>query len=140
MIGLLGQTNNEAVVFQSLDELDLDTLPKSITLYSQTTKSTDAFYEIKAKLEAAGITLNTHDTICRQVSNRDKELRALLSNMITSYLYPVPNPPMEKCCTISARKTTHGPISSVTKLNYKKNGLQSTAALVFVEPPPRPCG
>lgn len=76
VIGLLGQTNNEAVVFQSLDELDLDTLPKSITLYSQTTKSTDAFYEIKAKLEAAGITLNTHDTICRQVSNRDKELRA----------------------------------------------------------------
>jgi len=76
VIGLLGQTNDEAVVFQSLDELDLDTLPKSITLYSQTTKSTDAFYEIKAKLEAAGITLNTHDTICRQVSNRDKELRA----------------------------------------------------------------
>jgi len=76
VIGLLGQTNDEAVVFQSLEELDLDTLPKSITLYSQTTKSTDAFYEIKAKLEAAGITLNTHDTICRQVSNRDKELRA----------------------------------------------------------------
>ncbi|MFH6984602.1 4-hydroxy-3-methylbut-2-enyl diphosphate reductase [Marinoscillum luteum] len=76
VIGLLGQTNDEAVVFQSLEELDLDTLPKSITLYSQTTKSTDAFYEIKAKLEAAGVTLNTHDTICRQVSNRDKELRA----------------------------------------------------------------
>ncbi|MEQ8582054.1 MAG: 4-hydroxy-3-methylbut-2-enyl diphosphate reductase [Marinoscillum sp.] len=76
VIGLLGQTDDEAVVFQSLDELDLNTLPKSITLYSQTTKSTDSFYEIKDKLIAAGITVNAHDTICRQVSNRDKELRS----------------------------------------------------------------
>ena len=76
VIGLLGQTDDEAVVFQSLDELDLNTLPKSITLYSQTTKSTDTFYEIKDKLIAAGITVNAHDTICRQVSNRDKELRS----------------------------------------------------------------
>ncbi|MEP0712849.1 MAG: 4-hydroxy-3-methylbut-2-enyl diphosphate reductase, partial [Algoriphagus sp.] len=46
VIGLLGQTNNEAVVFQDISELDLDKLPKNITLYSQTTKSTDKFYEI----------------------------------------------------------------------------------------------
>ncbi len=75
VIGLLGQTSNNAVVFQSLDELDINTLPKKITLYSQTTKSTDSFYDIKAKLIAAGIELNANDTICRQVSNRDKELR-----------------------------------------------------------------
>jgi 4-hydroxy-3-methylbut-2-enyl diphosphate reductase len=75
VIGLLGQTSNNAVVFQSLDELDINTLPRKITLYSQTTKSTDSFYDIKAKLIAAGIELNANDTICRQVSNRDKELR-----------------------------------------------------------------
>ncbi|MFT6855001.1 MAG: 4-hydroxy-3-methylbut-2-enyl diphosphate reductase [Cyclobacteriaceae bacterium] len=75
VIGLLGQTSNNAVIFQSLDELDINTLPKKITLYSQTTKSTDSFYDIKAKLIAAGIELNANDTICRQVSNRDKELR-----------------------------------------------------------------
>lgn len=73
--GLLGQTNNEAIVFQDISELDLDTLPRSLTLYSQTTKSTDKFYEIKEMIEAAGISVNANDTICRQVSNRDKELR-----------------------------------------------------------------
>ncbi|HAA13951.1 MAG TPA: 4-hydroxy-3-methylbut-2-enyl diphosphate reductase [Cytophagales bacterium] len=75
VIGLLGQTNNEAVVFQDLNELDIDTLPRSLTLYSQTTKSTDKFYQIKATLEDAGIQVNSNDTICRQVSNRDIELR-----------------------------------------------------------------
>lgn len=73
--GLLGQTNNEAIVFQDISELDLETLPRSLTLYSQTTKSTDKFYEIKEMIEAAGISVNANDTICRQVSNRDKELR-----------------------------------------------------------------
>lgn len=73
--GLLGQTNQKAVVFQDINELDIPSLPKSLTLYSQTTKSTDKFYEIKEILTNAGITVNSNDTICRQVSNRDKELR-----------------------------------------------------------------
>ena len=75
VIGLLGQTNNQAVVFQDISELDLNSLPKNLTLYSQTTKSTDKFYEINEILRDNGITVNTNDTICRQVSNRDKELR-----------------------------------------------------------------
>jgi 4-hydroxy-3-methylbut-2-en-1-yl diphosphate reductase len=75
VIGLLGQTNNQAVVFQDISELDISSLPKNLTLYSQTTKSTDKFYEINEILTQNGITVNTNDTICRQVSNRDKELR-----------------------------------------------------------------
>ncbi|AEL25059.1 4-hydroxy-3-methylbut-2-enyl diphosphate reductase [Cyclobacterium marinum] len=75
VIGLLGQTRNKAVVFQDINELDLENIPKNITLYSQTTKSTDKFYEINNILKDNGITINTNDTICRQVSNRDKELR-----------------------------------------------------------------
>ncbi|MDX5337923.1 MAG: 4-hydroxy-3-methylbut-2-enyl diphosphate reductase [Cyclobacteriaceae bacterium] len=75
VVGLLGQTNNQAVVFQDISELDLPSLPKNLTLYSQTTKSTDKFYEINEILRDNGITVNTNDTICRQVSNRDKELR-----------------------------------------------------------------
>jgi 4-hydroxy-3-methylbut-2-enyl diphosphate reductase len=73
--GLLGQTNQEAVVFQDISELDLAELPKNITLYSQTTKSTDKFYTITDTLRNAGVEVNSNDTICRQVSNRDKELR-----------------------------------------------------------------
>jgi 4-hydroxy-3-methylbut-2-enyl diphosphate reductase len=78
--GLLGQTNQEAIVFQDISELDLPNLPRSITLYSQTTKSTDNFYAIKQILIDSGITVNANDTICRQVSNRDKELRKFAMN------------------------------------------------------------
>ena len=80
VVGLLGQTNEEAIVFQNLEELDLATMPKEITLYSQTTKSTDRFYEINKVLAENGIRVNTNDTICRQVSNRDKELRDFAKN------------------------------------------------------------
>jgi len=75
VVGLLGQTNNQAVVFQDIAELDIPSLPRELTLYSQTTKSTDKFYEITRLLTEAGIRVNPNDTICRQVSNRDKELR-----------------------------------------------------------------
>jgi 4-hydroxy-3-methylbut-2-enyl diphosphate reductase len=79
IIGLLGQTNDEAVVFENISELDLPNLPKSLTLYSQTTKSTDSFYQITDLLRKNGIIVNSNDTICRQVSNRDKEVRYFAS-------------------------------------------------------------
>lgn len=75
VVGLLGQTNNEAVVFETMDELLQHELPANITLYSQTTKSTNNFYQIKEALEKQGYEVNANDTICRQVSNRDKDLR-----------------------------------------------------------------
>lgn len=73
--GLLGQTNGNAVVFENLDELLEHELPTNVTLYSQTTKSTDSFYRIKGELEQRGYAVTANDTICRQVSNRDKDLR-----------------------------------------------------------------
>ncbi len=75
VLGLLGQTSGNAVVFESLDELLSHELPANITLYSQTTKSTNSFYNIKNQLETRGYQVNANDTICRQVSNRDKDLR-----------------------------------------------------------------
>ena len=75
VLGLLGQTSGNAVVFENLDELLSHELPENITLYSQTTKSTDSFYRIKGELEQRGVQVNANDTICRQVSNRDKDLR-----------------------------------------------------------------
>lgn len=74
VIGLQGQTNNEAIVFQDLEELDKVELPASFTLYSQTTKSVDKFYEIKEELKNRGYDVKANDTICRQVSNRYEDL------------------------------------------------------------------
>jgi len=79
VIGLKAQTSEEATVFQNLNELDVATMPKKITLFSQTTKSTDTFYHIKSTLEQAGVEVDANDTICRQVSNRDKMLKDFAS-------------------------------------------------------------
>ncbi len=75
VLGLLGQTGGQAVVFENLAELMTHELPSALTLYSQTTKSTASFYNIKNELESRGYQVNANDTICRQVSNRDKDLR-----------------------------------------------------------------
>lgn len=74
VIGLQGQTNNEALVFQDIDELDAVELPAKFTLYSQTTKSVDRFYAIKDELIKRGHEVKANDTICRQVSNRYEDL------------------------------------------------------------------
>ncbi len=75
VLGLVGQTKGKATVFQSLEELDLKTMPKKISLYSQTTKSTESIYKIHKALTDSGFEVDLNDTICRQVSNRDGELR-----------------------------------------------------------------
>ena len=74
--GLIGQSNNEVVVFQDIKELDFEKMPKKISLYSQTTKSTEKFYSIYNQLLEQGIEIDLNDTTCRQVSNRDIQIRS----------------------------------------------------------------
>jgi len=78
--GLIGQTGKDAIVFQNIKELDFDKLPNSLTLYTQTTKSKEKFYEVVSTLNKAGIEVNSHDTLCRQVSNRDTQLQEFSLN------------------------------------------------------------
>lgn len=80
VIGLQGQTDGKAIVFQDLAELDNVELPAKFTLYSQTTKSTDKFYHIKDELLSRGYEVKANDTICRQVSNRYEELEDFVSH------------------------------------------------------------
>lgn len=97
VIGLQGQTDNEAVVFQDIAELDEMELPAKFTLYSQTTKSTDKFYAIKDELLKRGYDVKANDTICRQVSNRDDELRSFVKNY-------------DKIVFVSGKKSSNGKI------------------------------
>ncbi|RCH55025.1 4-hydroxy-3-methylbut-2-enyl diphosphate reductase [Mucilaginibacter hurinus] len=97
VIGLEGQTNNEALVFQDLAELDDVELPSSFTLYSQTTKSMEKFYHIKDELLSRGYEVKANDTICRQVSNRDKDLPAFVSRF-------------NKIVFVSGRKSSNGKV------------------------------
>lgn len=80
VIGLQGQTEGNAIVFQDLAELDGVDLPAKFTLYSQTTKSTEKFYHIKDQLLSRGYEVKANDTICRQVSNRYEDLEQFVVN------------------------------------------------------------
>jgi 4-hydroxy-3-methylbut-2-enyl diphosphate reductase len=74
VIALNGQIGNNAVIFQDMEDLNLDTMPKKITLYSQTTKSLQKFRFFIDKLKEVGIDVKVNDTICRQVSNRENNI------------------------------------------------------------------
>lgn len=73
--GLVGQTNGEAIVVETFEDLEKFELPKKIQLFSQTTKRTKNLYALKSNLESRGIEVDFNDTLCRQVSNRDIQLR-----------------------------------------------------------------
>jgi len=97
VVGLSGQTNNEAIVFQDIAELDDVELPHNITLYSQTTKSMEKFYNVKDQLLQRGYDLKANDTICRQVSNRDQDLPKFVVNF-------------DKIVFVSGRKSSNGKV------------------------------
>ena len=108
VIGLQGQTNNSALVFQDLAELDQADLPKTFTLYSQTTKSTEKFYQIKEELLNRGYEIKANDTICRQVSNRDKELPEFVKNF-------------DKVVFVSGKKSSNGKVLYEVCRKYNSN-------------------
>jgi 4-hydroxy-3-methylbut-2-enyl diphosphate reductase len=108
VIGLQGQTNNNALVFQDLAELDQADLPNAFTLYSQTTKSTEKFYQIKEELINRGYEIKAHDTICRQVSNRDKELPEFVKNF-------------DKVVFVSGKKSSNGKVLYEVCRKYNSN-------------------
>ena len=82
VIGLTGQTNQEAIVVMEEKDLEQIDFSRPLTLFSQTTKSTKGFYELKDKLEeriaanpdGKSEVFKANDSICRQVSNREPHL------------------------------------------------------------------
>ena len=87
VIGLVGQTNGEAIVVLSKDDLHKVNLDRKTVLFSQTTMDKPTFHALKAELEKKvkdlvvgtfeedAIEFHAKDTICGQVSGRDKKLR-----------------------------------------------------------------
>lgn len=92
VIGLVGHTNNEAIVIKSVEEIVTIDLTRKTVLFSQTTMDKPTFHEIarvlkeriKAEFEVgtfeeSAIDFHAKDTICGQVSGRDKKLREFAS-------------------------------------------------------------
>ena len=78
VLGLVGQTAGNAVVIESIKEIDRIDFSRDIYLYSQTTKSLDEFRLIVETIKqriAPDVEFHYYDTICRQVSNRLDNIR-----------------------------------------------------------------
>ena len=78
VIGLNGQTGNQAIIISSLNEIDKIDFTRPISLYSQTTKPLNEFRMLAEliKLRAGDkVPVEIRDTVCRQVSNRGPHLR-----------------------------------------------------------------
>lgn len=77
--GLVGQTRGNAIIVTSEEDLEKIDHTRPVVLFSQTTKSTEGFYKIKSLIESRSavpeIAVEMNDTICRQVSNREPQLR-----------------------------------------------------------------
>ncbi len=74
VIGLLGQTENKAIVFQSLEELNSQKLPDAVTLFSQTTRNKQEYAKVIRALKNKGINVKVNNTICGEVANRQPEI------------------------------------------------------------------
>ena len=125
VIGLQGQTNNEALVFQDIDELDGADLPAQFTLYSQTTKSVDRFYAIKEELINRGYEVKANDTICRQVSIRYEDLGTFAAQF-------------EKVIFVSGKKSSNGKVlfdvcKKVNPNTYFISGPEELDARTFAD-------
>jgi len=71
--GLVGQTDEKAIVIESEADLDKLDFSRKIQLFSQTTKSLDGFNELVITLSKKvqnNDNFEFFDTICRQVANR----------------------------------------------------------------------
>lgn len=92
VIGLLGHTNNEAIVIKSVEEASKVDATRKTVLFSQTTMDKPTFYAIANVLreriqaefevgtfEESALDFHAKDTICGQVSGRDKKLREFAS-------------------------------------------------------------
>ena len=85
--GLVGQTNGEAIIVTTKEDISKIDFEKPIYIYSQTTKSPKAFQDIVDEIKKELIDLGkdvdlkfvVHDTLCRQVSGREPQLKAFAS-------------------------------------------------------------
>lgn len=73
VLGLVGQTEGNAIVVADFEDVKKLNFQKDIYLYSQTTKSIDEFHRIIDYIQehiSDGCQFRSFDTICRQVANR----------------------------------------------------------------------
>jgi len=84
VLGLVGQAKRDAIVIESIDEIEKLDFTKPIELFAQTTKSADEYKEIADEIlrrmnlvnNGESVDFKVYNSICGQVANRKTELKS----------------------------------------------------------------
>ena len=82
VLGLVGQTDRQAIVIDHFEDVKQLDFSRDIYLYSQTTKSLEEFHRIIDFIQehiSPNAVFRSFDTICRQVANRMPNISAFAS-------------------------------------------------------------
>ena len=124
--GLVGQTEGEAIVIESVDDVDKLDFRRPIALFSQTTKSLDGFRRVVEAIKARiseDVDFQYHDTICRQVANRLPNIQKFAS--AHDYVY-----------FVAGRKSSNGKMLFEECRKANPNSLFISDAKEITEPLP----
>ncbi len=83
VLGLVGQTDDKAIVVESVEDLSRLDFSRDIYLYSQTTRLVSEYEQIEAYCREhiqEGATFMSFDTICRQVTNRINAIKGFAAS------------------------------------------------------------
>lgn len=109
--GLMGQTDESAIVIEKKEDIDKLDFSRDISLFSQTTKPLDGFQEIGELIKERmknGATFEFYDTICRQVSNRVPNMQEFAKNH-------------DLVIFIAGEKSSNGKVLFAECENYNRN-------------------
>lgn len=118
VLGLVGQTRQEAIVVENLDDVKRLDFDRDITLYSQTTKGLDEFHRIIDYIQShisPNATFKSFDTICRQVANRMPNISDFASKH-------------DLILFVSGRKSSNGKVLFKECLSVNPNSYQIESA------------
>lgn len=121
VIGLEGQTNNNAIIIESEKDIHKIDLNKTIILFSQTTKSIAEFNSIVDYIshnKPTNTVFKYYDTICRQVANRLPNI-SIFAKQFDLILF------------VSGQKSSNGKVlfSECKKVNPNSHLISDTAQI-----------
>lgn len=126
--GLVGQTNGNAIVVQCVDDADkLVDYSRPVIVFSQTTMGRNEYQELVAHLRAKLLPsayIEVNDTICRQVSNRAKDIGAFAESKDWVYF-------------VAGKKSSNGKVLFQHCKEANPNTLFVSSAEDITEPLPK---
>ena len=136
VLGLVGQTNSEAIVIADMNEIDKVDLTRNTYLFSQTTKPLEGFQKVINYLTEhiqAPAEFKCFDTICRSVSNRLPAVQEFARNTMWCSSFAVSKVVTDVCSMRLATKSMSALTLWMTLRCSMLRGLKVRRVWVFAE-------